>query len=299
MRRLTSVMGRIMARCARNRAVDRAGERDDERRALDRVAASATVAATEAWIAGWRCKADGSVPFRRCNVAMPPPGATRDPAGLAAALGDVGDWYHDRGRRLIVQVSSADPDAAALDRALADRGFALEAPVHLLVAPIAALTAPSDPPGSSARPMRSPPTVTVVRGVDEGWVGRHGRLGGASPRDRDRAAAYGRMLAALGDRALAAAADLDGVAVGVGFGVVDGTWLGIFGMATDPGARRRGVATAVVRALAGAGADSGATRAYLQVEVDNAPALGLYQGLGFLSSHRYHYRVDAPAPAGA
>jgi GNAT superfamily N-acetyltransferase len=293
-----------MARRARNRAVDAPVDRlvdgDDERQVLDEVAASATVAGTDVRVAGWRCKADGSVPFRRCNVAIPPPGAARDHEVLAAALGEVAGWYHRRGQRLIVQVSSADPGAVALDRALADRGFAVEAPVDLLVAPITTLTA-TPATGSEGHEGAPAPhlAVRVVRGVDEGWVGRYGLLHGASPRDRARTEAYGRMLAALGDRVVAAAADVGGRPAGVGFGVVDRGWLGVFGMATDPGLRRRGIATAVVGALARAGVEAGATRAYLQVEVDNAPALALYRRLGFAPSHRYHYRVDAPAPAGA
>ncbi|MCB0963561.1 MAG: GNAT family N-acetyltransferase, partial [Acidimicrobiales bacterium] len=104
-------------------------------------------------------------------------------------------------------------------------------------------------------------------------------------------------LAVVGDRALAATATLDGAVAGVGYGVVDGAWLGIFGMATGPAHRRRGVARAVLGALVAAGRDAGATRAYLQVETDNVAAHALYAGLGFALHHRYHYRSEPELPA--
>ena len=37
----------------------------------------------------------------------------------------------------------------------------------------------------------------------------------------------------------------------------------------------------------------GARFAWLQVEADNAPALGLYRSLGFDEIYRYHYRQPA------
>jgi ribosomal protein S18 acetylase RimI-like enzyme len=44
--------------------------------------------------------------------------------------------------------------------------------------------------------------------------------------------------------------------------------------------------------LRAAARERGARRAYLQVEVDNLPALRLYDGLGFQPSHDYHYRSE-------
>jgi ribosomal protein S18 acetylase RimI-like enzyme len=253
-------------------------------RVLDEVAAAALPAAVEEEVAGWRCRADPSVPFRRANVALPPLGVGADPAAAVAVAGAgaVAAWYHRRGQRAIVVVSSADPTADDLDRALAERGWAVEAPVEVLVAPLARLVGRSD-------------LVSLSVGVDEGWAQGDGALVGGDDRTARRTAAYARMLAPLGHRALAASARLDGVVVGVGFGVLDRGWLGIFGMATSPEHRRRGVAGAVVRALAAAAVDRGGERAYLQVEVGNDPALACYRSLGFGPGHGYHYRVDAPA----
>jgi N-acetylglutamate synthase len=61
-------------------------------------------------------------------------------------------------------------------------------------------------------------------------------------------------------------------------------------MATDPALRRRGVARAVLGALADWSRERGADRVYLQVERDNVPAQALYASMGFKRSHGYHFR---------
>ena len=60
-----------------------------------------------------------------------------------------------------------------------------------------------------------------------------------------------------------------------------------------PEHRRRGLATALMAACGPWAAERGATRCVLQVSVDNAPALALYQALGFQEHHRYRYWVPA------
>lgn len=68
--------------------------------------------------------------------------------------------------------------------------------------------------------------------------------------------------------------------------VVEGTLhIGLVEVADS--ARRRGLAQQVSRALAAWAADQGATRAVLQVEEENHPAVRLYAGLGFRTHHRY------------
>jgi ribosomal protein S18 acetylase RimI-like enzyme len=81
--------------------------------------------------------------------------------------------------------------------------------------------------------------------------------------------------ARLGDLAVCIAAEGDGL-------------VGLFCLAVDPARRRGGVGTALVRALL---ARSAAEVAYLQVEASNAPAIGLYERLGFGEAFRYCHRV--------
>jgi GNAT superfamily N-acetyltransferase len=75
---------------------------------------------------------------------------------------------------------------------------------------------------------------------------------------------------------------------------VDEGWLGVTAVEVAAGHRRSGVASALMRALQDWGRGHGASRCYLQVDADNCAALAFYQRLGFISHHRYHYRI-APA----
>ncbi len=86
---------------------------------------------------------------------------------------------------------------------------------------------------------------------------------------------------------------IDGAPAALALGVVEGDWLGIFCMATDPAFRRRGAASAILRTLAIWAQLYDAHRAYLQVMDENAPARALYARLGFETLYHYHYREKA------
>jgi len=77
--------------------------------------------------------------------------------------------------------------------------------------------------------------------------------------------------------------------VASGVVVVDGDWAGFRSISVEPGHRRRGLAVAVMATLLEWCAEQGARTAYLQVLGDNAPAQGLYEGMGFVEHHRYRY----------
>ena len=80
-----------------------------------------------------------------------------------------------------------------------------------------------------------------------------------------------------------------GVEVAGGTAAFDRDWVGFRGIEVTPAHRRRGLGLAVMAALLEWGAERGATTAYLQVLGDNAPALALYERLGFREHHRYRY----------
>jgi N-acetylglutamate synthase len=86
-----------------------------------------------------------------------------------------------------------------------------------------------------------------------------------------------------------APAPLAAVARGV---VVDG-WLVVTAVTVDEHSRRRGLATSVMAALGSWAIERGGYACVLQVVASNAPALALYDRLGFTEHHRYHYRLAA------
>ena len=74
-------------------------------------------------------------------------------------------------------------------------------------------------------------------------------------------------------------------------------WVGLSGVRVSDAHRRRGHARRLCSALLAWAAERGATRAYVQVLVDNQPATTLYQSMGFRPHHRARY-VEAAVLAG-
>ena len=74
-------------------------------------------------------------------------------------------------------------------------------------------------------------------------------------------------------------------------------WLGVHGMRTAAAQRGRGLAGRLLRVMAREAAQRGISQAFLQVDASNAPALALYQRLGFSTAWAYAYwRRPDPAP---
>jgi GNAT superfamily N-acetyltransferase len=166
-----------------------------------------------------------------------------------------------------------------LDTVLASRGYRRRSPMSLQAASTA--TVGERDPGT-AGPLEIRLGESPTRSWFDLW---HGLLGeGADPR------AEREMLRRVELPSAYCSASLDGDVVGVGRAVADTGWAGVFGMATVPLARGRGVARAVLAGLAGWAAACGTGRLYLEVERDNPAALRLYRESGFHELSGYHYR---------
>lgn len=72
--------------------------------------------------------------------------------------------------------------------------------------------------------------------------------------------------------------------------VVDAELVGLFEVMTAPERRRQGLARALTAGLLRWGKKQSATTGWLAVAAENAPAVRLYQSLGFREVYRYHYR---------
>jgi ribosomal protein S18 acetylase RimI-like enzyme len=199
------------------------------------------------------------------------------PDPLPQAVGRVTRWYADRGLRPRAQVPL--PGAEAADAAFAAAGWARDEDVLVLTAPLSRLPAATVEVDIAAEP-------------DDAWLtGYRYRGTPLPPAARD-------LLLAADDPAFAAVrlepspAPLAAVARGV---VADG-WLVVTAVTVEERYRRRGLATAVMARLGTWATDRGGHSCLLQVAASNAPALALYDRLGFTEHHRYHYLLG-PEPS--
>lgn len=237
-----------------------------DRGLLDRLAMQAWAPLEEQALAGWVLRAADGV-TKRANSALP---VGVDVSALDELLPRISAYYTARGLPVLAQVS--DP---AVHAALDERGWSSESETAILTGPVAT--------GGAGIQVDDAPTQEWL----DCWWAVDGR-GGADELDVAR-----RIMERTGAPVGYASARADGAVVAVARGVAQERWLGVFSMAVLPTARRRGLATAVLRGLGDWAAALGAESTYLQVHVGNAPALRLYAGLGMREAYRYTYRSPA------
>ena len=176
-------------------------------------------------------------------------------------------------------------DADGLDNVLAERGYAQQEAARVLHRTLATGTlAPG--PGFALAPLGSfLATYTELTGL-KGHLENSGLDGQAA------AALHGSVLRAIrGETVFGLLVD-GGRPVACGMAVVEGELAGLFDIVTHPDSRRRGYGRLLVQSLLAHATAMGASHAYLQVLADNAPALALYDGLGFSTLYEYWYRVS-------
>ncbi len=88
---------------------------------------------------------------------------------------------------------------------------------------------------------------------------------------------------------------LDGRLVAVARGALTGHWLGIDAVRVLADHRRRGLGTALLRALARWGGSRGGRRTYLEVVEENTTALSAYTKAGYREAYRYRYLTTPEA----
>ncbi|HZX09080.1 GNAT family N-acetyltransferase [Kribbella sp.] len=90
-------------------------------------------------------------------------------------------------------------------------------------------------------------------------------------------------------KAMFASVILEGRVVAVGRGAMTGHWLGVDALRVVDGFRRRGLGTAVLQGLARWAGPEGGRRTYLEVVLENTPAMATYTRLGYQEAYRYRY----------
>ncbi|MEU4115004.1 GNAT family N-acetyltransferase [Kitasatospora sp. NPDC028055] len=239
---------------------------------LQRTAGRGWPAVEQEALGEWTLRAAAGFTRRANSVqALGDPGVP-----LPEALAAVRSWYAARGLPAYVEVIS--PGSPEELRGELDRLGAGYAPTLVRTAPLAAL----------ARTGAGHERVRLARTVDTDWMSLYRRVSG----DPAVEEAARRVLHGGPSVWFASVPGAPGQPpLAIGRCVIDGPWAGFGAIEVQPYARRAGLATTVMAVLAARAAEEGASGAYLQVEAENDGARALYDGLGFTTSHTYHYAL--------
>jgi GNAT superfamily N-acetyltransferase len=184
--------------------------------------------------------------------------------------------YAAQGLNTTFKMTDASP--AGLDALLASRGYAYDAPTSVRIANLTAI------------PVPTLTTVTIAEQLTDDWQREYCRLNKVDPRF---VPAMTKLLNNIvPDRCYLTLREGD-VTVAAGLAVAENGYVGLYDIVVAPEYRQRGYGIQLLLNLLAWGKAHGATTGYLQVMLNNIPALRLYEKLGYREIYRYWYRVKA------
>jgi GNAT superfamily N-acetyltransferase len=186
-------------------------------------------------------------------------------------------FYQAKGLDVIFKMtSSAQP--GNLDDVLAAKGYAANARTSVQVLNLGNVNqAPTQ-------------KTTLTESLSDEWLDAFCRLSSTSDR---RKPALKQM---LGNPVLTrcfASIHYQGQVIACGIGVLQEQYVGLFDIITEAGVRRQGFGKQLVLNILAWAKCGGAQTAYLQVMLNNDPALRLYSSLGFTEVYQYWYRIKS------
>lgn len=246
---------------------------------LERVMAQGWSPVERAGLGNWVLRASSGFTARGNSVL-----AVGDPTlPLPGAVDFVERWYAARQlpARFHVDLPAGSSDPAAvgedpLGAELVSRGYTPVQPTLTMTgasAGIPALEADSEP-------------VKIDAGLTLDWLGAYARQRAIRPGVTEQllTGSPSQLFASTGPGPAHTAVARMTVYPG---------WAGLDALWVDPDHRRRGLGGSIVKAIATLARDHRMPSMMLQVEVGNAPAIALYERLGFTTHHTSLY-LDAP-----
>jgi ribosomal protein S18 acetylase RimI-like enzyme len=185
--------------------------------------------------------------------------------------------YRSRGQRVIFKLTQASLPSH-LNEMLAANGYETDARTGVQFLDLAQWDG------------TPPPSVILSDKPDADWLAAYARL--SNIKDKEMLT-HGKIVRAILPAKRFAAISVDGQIIACGLGVLQNDWVGFYDIRTDSAFRRQGHANGVMAALLAWAKSQGAVHAYLQVMLDNPPALALYEKQGFRPAYEYWYRMKA------
>ena len=241
---------------------------------LERLMAHGWRAVEEEWLGDWLLRASSGFTSRGCSVL--PLGDPGVPPG--EAVDRVERWYAARALPAQFQLALPASGAAAddpLGARLTGRGYQLVKATLVMTGAASDITHPRD--GS--------PPVTVEAALSPRWLEAYARQREVVPGVTDV------VLAGTGDQLFLSTAEPAGDVTAVARLSLHPGWAGLSALWVDPERRRQGLARTLLHAVGLLARERGLASVFLQVEVENAAAVDLYETEGFRTHHQYAYLV--------
>ncbi len=239
----------------------------DQIRTLETYAWRSLPAFEEEILDGWRLRFANGVKGR-ANSVYP---LAHEGMDLADKVQFCEAWYE--AREIVPRFKLTDASAPSeLDSYLEARGYERFSETEVYTLDLASLE-------------KQTLTVLVEPNLTNTWLSKY--LANTTPHE---GRVYTEILRHIELPSLYAQLKQDGEVVALGRAVMDGQWVGLFGIWTQPEHRKRGYGKAITLAILHQAKQQGATQSYLQVVANNEPAIRLYQQLGFEYGYTYWYR---------
>ena len=209
---------------------------------------------------------------------------------LPDALDAVERWYAARDLPANLTIAGPvgfDPASDLVGAEALRRGYRGRVATVTLTAPTRLIAL--QPPQRGVHQVAGAHEVAVGRDLTDDWFAAYRTY---RPVDDHAARA---VLTGSPDQVFATTRDAGGRVVGIGRLGLASAWGGIATMWVEPAMRRRGIADAMLTALARAADDAGVASLHLQTDSDNDPALAVYEQRGF---DRHHEYVNLTRPPG-
>jgi N-acetylglutamate synthase len=186
--------------------------------------------------------------------------------------------YRGKGLKVVFKMTPAS-QPEDLDSILTAQGYQVDSPTSVQLLDLTAWS----------QPVATADTIFYETAAEE-WFPAFCELSGV---DRQYHSTARQLVQLIVPAKSLAAISQGGQVVACGLGVLQDSFVGLFDIVVECRFRRQGYGRRLVESLLTWGRRQGAHTAYLQVMLNNEPALRLYSKLGFQAEYQYWYRVKA------